>query len=250
MTSARILFYCHNAIGLGHVIRSLRIAEAAEAEGARCGILTGCRFLSTLSVPREIDVELLPPVRLDASGRPVALDANDGIDIIAVRSQRIVAFIERWRPDAIVVDHHPLGLGGELLDVLLKGDSRFILGVCYSEASAMRPYRNPRLRTAVGQYQSVLDYSDCDASAALVLTDDVAKLRIVQVGIVTKPPPAAREPGPRPRLVVLAGGGAGGADMYRLVIDAMRDLPEWDLRILVGPLGDMAAVTALTCERA
>jgi predicted glycosyltransferase len=245
MAAPRILFYCHNAIGLGHVIRSLRIADAAIAEGALCAIVTGCRFLSVVGVPSEIEVELLPPVRLDASGRAVALNSDDADDIIGRRSRRIVAFAERWRPDVIVVDHHPLGIGGELVDALLASNARFILGVPYAEALAQRPYRNPRLRAAISRYQDVLDYSDHGVGAAAFPGERTTELRIVRVGVVTKPPLPPRHAGPRPRLVALAGGGTGGAEVYRLVLEAMRGLPDWQLRLLVGPFGEAADVAAL-----
>jgi len=39
-------------------------------------------------------------------------------------------------------------------------------------------------------------------------------------------------------------------EVYRLVIEAMRGLPEWQLRILVGPSATLAAVAALARERA
>jgi predicted glycosyltransferase len=243
-TAPRILFYCHNAIGLGHVIRSLRIAGAAMSEGARCAIVTGCRFLSTIDVDPRIEVEVLPPVRLEEGGRPVPL-VDDGSDIIAVRGRRIVELIERWQPDAVVVDHHPLGLGGELVDTLVADNgTRFFLGIPYIEAIPTRPFRNPRLQAALSRYRDLLDYSDDGAGASVTLNGVTA----TRVGIVSKPPLPPVDDGQK-RVVALAGGGYGAADVYRIVINAMRELPSWRLRLLVGPFGDNEAVQALARER-
>jgi len=245
MTSPRILFYCHNAIGLGHVIRSLRIADAALHDGARCAIVTGCRSLPSLDVDSRIDVEILPPVRIDDAGRPVAL-LDDVPDIIAVRSRRIADFISRWRPHAVVVDHHPFGLGGELVGSLdTNADARFILGIPYVEALPVGPFRNPQLRAALARYTEILDYSDDGASASVALIPSAV---ITRVGVVCRPPLPPLPTDVR-RVVALAGGGQAAADLYRIVIDAMRNLPDWHLRLVVGPFGDAHAVETLARER-
>jgi predicted glycosyltransferase len=245
MTPLRILFYCHNTLGLGHVVRSLRIIKSALGEGMRCAIVTGCRFLDDAGVPDGVDVCQLAPAVLDGAGRPVGLDGAD--DVLVRRGAQIVRFCGDWKPDAIVVDHHPLGLGGELVDTLLASTAaHMFLGVPYTQGAPAAPFRNPRLRAAAARYRDVLDYSD---EGVLPLCS-VRPERVVRVGIVTRAPLPPREPGLPPRIVVLAGGGTRGADLQRLVISALHDFPEWRVRLLVGPFGDAAETLGIVNGRA
>jgi len=49
----RLLLYCHNLRGLGHIVRSLRIAaELAADPRCRVRLITGCRFLDLLPITR------------------------------------------------------------------------------------------------------------------------------------------------------------------------------------------------------
>src|SRR3954452_804896 len=113
----RVLFYCHNVFGLGHIVRSLRIAAAcANEQEAVCAVITGCRSLDELALPRGIHIERLPPVRPDPDGA-LTIDCRD-LTLLAERGRRILEFARAWQPDVFVADHTPLGLCGEVIDLV------------------------------------------------------------------------------------------------------------------------------------
>ena len=237
MRKARIAFYCHNTYGLGHVVRSLTIAEAVVARGAECKVITGCRHIERLRIPRWVDVHRLDPVEMDAVGRPLpAADDPDKSNITARRSNQILKFCLAWRPDCIVVDHHPLGLAGELVDTLLcarLANMRAVWGVPYPEDMPLKPYHNPRLRRSLGRYQHLLAYSDKTFDDILESWNPALLPRQVDyVGVVTNRVAAKHARGKS--IVALCGGGYGSDPFHKLVLAATARFGH-SLRIVAGP---------------
>jgi predicted glycosyltransferase len=251
---ARLLFYCHNAYGLGHVVRSLRIAEAAlDTGGVSCALITGCRSLPALSVDPRIRTVALRPIAVTDSGF-VDLDPAAEGDPIAARSRAILDLCRAWRPDVVVVDHHPLGLGGELMATLLaaadeRWPTHFVWGIPYAEVAGgllHRP-RNPRVIRALERYDSALAYTDPDwIDGVSVYRDYILPRRLHYTGLITgRPLPAC--PGPRPLVVGLNGGGAGGTGLFDLLLaatDRARRESALGLRFVIGPLGEAERIEA------
>jgi predicted glycosyltransferase len=251
MRKARVLFYCHNTYGLGHVVRSLTLAEAVAASGAECKVITGCRHIARLHIPRFVDVHTIDPVEMDALGRPVpAADDPDKSNITARRSKQILDFCLAWRPDCIVVDHHPLGLAGELVDTLLcaqLADMRAVWGVPYPEDMPLRPYRNPRLRRSLGRYQHLLAYSDQTFDDILESWDPALMPRQVDyVGVVTNRVAGRQARGKS--IVALCGGGYGSDPFHKLILAATAPFPH-PVRIVAGPQSYSGTVRQLPTGR-
>jgi predicted glycosyltransferase len=254
----RILFYCHNLFGLGHLARSQRIAEAAlDRGGCECQIITGCRFLDQLRLDPRIGIQRLPPVQQDEAGRFIAVDPGMQ-EVLRHRAGLIEAFCRQWRPHAVVVDHLPLGLGGELLQLLTAArreqwPTRFIWGIPYSEGAtaAGRP-RNPQLREAYARYDHLIAYTEeawddvvgAYRSVGLPARTDYAGI------VAARPLPALRDG--VPRLVGLSGGGKAGAELLRQVLDATRGLEEardLTLRFVAGPIGSASELSRVAGDR-
>lgn len=254
----RILFYCHNLFGLGHLARSQRIAEAAlDQGGCECQIITGCRFLDQLTLDPRIGIQRLPPVQQDEAGRFVGLEPGLQ-DVLRHRSTRIETFCRQWRPHAVVVDHLPLGLGGELVPLLAAArkeawPTRFIWGIPYSEGAATtgRP-RNPALREAYARYDQLIAYTEerWDDVVGAYRTVGLPP-RTDYAGVVAARPLPPRPDGVR-RLVGLSGGGKAGADLLRQVLEATRDLEEardLALRFVAGPIGSAEELARVAGDR-
>ncbi|NIR27875.1 MAG: hypothetical protein GWN84_00765 [Gammaproteobacteria bacterium] len=256
----RLLFYCHNVYGLGHVVRSLRIAEAAlETAPCETAVITGCRFLDAVPRDARIRVERLPAVTVGRGGGFQAAEPGVGGDVIAQRARAIRAFVEEWRPDVVLVDHHPFGLGGELVETLTAAaegrlTARFVWGIPYSEGGAysLRRPGNPRLSRALHQYVLALGYTDpCWIDAFAGYRDYGLPPRCENVGFVIGRLPAHRPPR-LPRIVALCGGGAGAETFFRLLLAATETLDHTTrprLRLVIGPFGDRGAVARLARGR-
>jgi len=71
VTRDRLLFYCQHSLGLGHLARSLRLADGLT-DRFDVRLLNGGRFPAGTAVPAGVDVLNLPPLGHDADGMLVS----------------------------------------------------------------------------------------------------------------------------------------------------------------------------------
>jgi predicted glycosyltransferase len=253
-SAPRILVYCHNVHGLGHVVRSLRVAaELGPGERCACRLITGCRFLDHLDLDPRIEVVRLPALRPTAGGRLEPVDGGPLGPVLQERTRRIAAEVEGWRPHVALVDHNPLGLLGELtkaLDASRKAavPTRFVWGLRDIWGAAgyldkMRPFRD--LGSRLECYHGAIAYTDANWLDTFGEHPGVAlPPHRRSVGFVTGPVPApsvagaggaAGEP---PLIAALSGGGAQAGDLLDLLLEAAGDAleaGELRLRFVIGP---------------
>jgi predicted glycosyltransferase len=115
----RIALYSHDAQGLGHLRRNLAIAGAVAPAAESVLLVTGLREAAVFDAPPGVDVLTLPGWAKDAGGgyRPRSLGTSAG-HLATLRTATLHAALEAYAPDVLVVDKHPLGLGGELIPAL------------------------------------------------------------------------------------------------------------------------------------
>ena len=120
---ARIAFYSHDTLGLGHMRRCLKIAEAIEdtIPGASGMMLSGSPWSSMLAMPAAFQLVSLEPVRKLGPGlyRP-RTGTLDITEVLLARSRRLQEELLDFGPDLLVVDNVPCGLKGELLPALRR----------------------------------------------------------------------------------------------------------------------------------
>jgi predicted glycosyltransferase len=259
--TARVLLYCHNVLGFGHIVRSMRIAEELVAAGAECRLITGCRFLDKLHVPSAVEVVRLPALRAEADGRLTPLDGTFLGTAIRRRSRMIAEEIRTWQPHVTLVDHNPLGLMGELTEAIDDtSQTRFIWGI--RDIWSASDHFKSMIRFAGGEepikrrilrYHSAIAYTD----AAWIETLDKYRgfalpERTASVGFVTAPVVSSEAaPGP-PLIAVLSGGGEGAERLTRLVLAATDDLlaeGKIQIRFVVGPFASSDDVAQQTGAR-
>lgn len=251
----KLLFYSHNLYGLGHIVRSLRIAEAAlQIGGCECCLLTGCRVLDCLEMDPRIRLVRLPPV----VQRGIVLEgasADSGPGVMSERGRQIVEFSRRWMPAAFLVDSLPLGLGGELRGVLSAArdenwNSRFVWGVPYAEGTRFRLPRSRDIRTCLAQYESAIAYTDPSSHEVFgeFQATDFLPPRCEYVGYVTDAVDRTTPARP-PQIVGLTGGGVGGRRLLAWILaatESQRAAGSARLRFVVGALGDVEQAESLT----
>lgn len=116
----KLMLYSHDTYGLGHLRRNLRIAShlLAAAGDLRITLVTGSPVAGHFPVPRGLTVIKLPSVRKVGAERYQPIDSGIGIDLIRrTRTAIMCDAARRFRPDALLVDHSPAGMNGELLGV-------------------------------------------------------------------------------------------------------------------------------------
>lgn len=226
----RVLFYSHDTYGLGHLRRCTALAErlAADAPGTESLIVTGSPRAQSFDLVAGVDVLKLPSVwkKQDGGYAPRTL-GSDLAATLDLRAALLKTAALSFRPHVVVVDHAPVGLQGELnatFDALsaLPTKPKFVLGlrdvVDEVEDVKLQWRRGDVWRRIDGLYDRVLVYGD---RAVRTTADEIGLPervgdRLVFTGYVTRPP----EPRPdrdygAPLVLVCAGGGGDGADLFR-----------------------------------
>jgi predicted glycosyltransferase len=122
-------------VGIGHMRRNLRIAQALAASHLEAVILmiAEAREANVLDLPPGADCLTLPALRKDFTGtcRPRYLDISLH-QLVRLRAQVIATALEAFRPDVLIVDHLPRGCLNELddsLSSLRRRGCRCVLGL-------------------------------------------------------------------------------------------------------------------------
>jgi len=226
----KVLLYCHNVLGFGHIVRSMRVAEELIARGVECRLITGCRFLDRLHVPDEVHVVRIPALRAEADGTMVAVDGGFLGSAIKKRSRVIAEELRSWEPDVMLVDHNPFGLMGELIESLQASKSlptRFVWGIRdIGSANIFKMTRD------VSMYHGAIAYSDRTWLDTFEnYRDVVMPSRTESVGFVTTPVTSTPAADGRPIITVLSGGG----DSADRLMDLMRSAGDYRMRFVAGP---------------
>jgi predicted glycosyltransferase len=252
----RFLLYSHDGLGLGHVRRNLVIAAALVERSPDASVLlaTSAEHADSLGVPDRVDLLRLPAVRKVDNGRyaPRRLPIS-GSDLTALREGILAAAVESYRPSVLLVDRHPLGVGGELrtaLNRLKEFGGRAVLGlrdVLDDPATVGVEWTPPRTDIVLEHYGRVLIYGDegvFDTLRRSALPVEVAA-RSRYCGYVTMPLSGDGEarrtirgfrqsPRSRPLVLATAGGGEDGRQLLEAFIEAAAASP-WEAIAVAGP---------------
>lgn len=257
-TSPRFLFYSHDGVGLGHVRRNLAIARTLTARDSEASILlaTSADEVESFGIPPNVDVLRLPGLRKLDNERYAARRLGVAPDDVrALRSAVLAAAVKSFRPSVMLVDKHPLGVGGELrpaLETLRAAGARAVLGIrdiLDDRAAVVREWEERDLARRIAEYYDrVLVYGSAhvlDPITEYRLPRYVAERTSFCGYVVTRAPDHGRTPDafpmlattPRPRPVVLAtaGGGEDGFALLKTFIEAAAGA-SWDGIVVAGPL--------------
>jgi predicted glycosyltransferase len=256
----RVLLYSHDAVGLGHLRRSLTLAAGiAEAfPGARLLLASGSDCATRFRLPPGLDVVKLPSIGKDGDGAYRPRHLGDGLpSVLRLRRGLLRGLVEDFRPDAMLVDHKVLGIADELEPVLEQAreqGTRTLLGVrdvIDSPEVVAREWGRPAIRHALTElYDAVCVYGDpnvFDMRREYPVPEELGE-RLSFTGYVVRSEglPFAPVPRLRPQVLVTTGGGEDGATRVSAYLDALElRRPDWDSVIVLGPLMDPAVARKL-----
>jgi len=254
MSQPRILIFTHDGRGLGHLRRLGRLGKVLQQHSAVL-FITGHREASWL-VPPECEYIHLPnldsldPRRSRQWGRKPFL--SDELSVgRALRRDVIYGIIQRFRPDAIILDYLPLGMDEEMREFISGTPecrkyfiSRGILG------SPDQVYRDVLTPSAVQSlrdaYHMILVMSDskiADMAQEYSLEAGIVD-KIAYVGYAAEPVSSGAIEGIRSRrllpkdakwVVCTAGGGKEGELLIQRCWEVAQIFPECYFDIVVGP---------------
>jgi len=130
----KILFYCQSSLGIGHTIRSLRIAEGLS-RSFEVHYLDGGEPISGLDIPPAIHRIQLPAIVSDPNFDTVRAVDND-LDVdgaIALRRDIMLETFDELSPDIVLIELYPFGRGrfhAELEPLLERAKMRGSKVVC------------------------------------------------------------------------------------------------------------------------
>jgi predicted glycosyltransferase len=254
----RALFHVQHLLGIGHVQRSLRIAEALVARGIAVTWVQGGPPRPELGGAPGIDIVQLPPIRardatfalVDESGAPV----DDALR--AARREALLATFAAAKPDAVVIEGFPFARRAfrfELDPLIAAARDAQVPVICsVRDIPTVRP--DPaRLASIVARvrddFAAVLVHGDAKFipfgvpfPAALEIAD-----RLHYTGYVATPAPEhASADAPSGEILVSVGGGAAGRALVTAALAARRQgcLAARAWRILAGASLDDAEFAA------
>lgn len=117
----KLLIYSHDAYGLGNIRRMLAICDHLLSTVADLSVLliSGSPILHSFRLPPGLDYIKLPCIRRDEQGRLSAKYLQEEAETtLKLRSELIHSTALSFKPDLVLVDKKPYGLGQELLATL------------------------------------------------------------------------------------------------------------------------------------
>jgi len=240
-----ILMYSHDTYGLGHLRRTMAIADHLRQRGVNILILTGSSLAGRYEIADGVDFVRIPGMikKTNEEYLPLSIKIN-AKHALNIRRNIIVATAKAFQPHLFIVDKAPMGLKREVIPTLkwLKRcmpRTRTILGlrdIMDDAASTIRDWRDKGVYEVLDRYYSeIWVYGDrdlYDPVAEYAIPDNISA-KMVFTGYIPRhiPEPQAvararREEklAPAEKLVVVTTG--GGGDGYPLMDAALRMLEE------------------------
>jgi len=167
----RVAIYSPGLIGLGHIRRNAAIAHALRSTLRPVIVMIAeARQVGALPMLSGVDCVTLPSHRpvTPADAHPRFLDIADE-DLIALRTAVIGSTLDSFEPDALIVDHLPLGTSDELRRPLQRlrkrGHTCCVLGIRdvpqLADQAGRRAWPDRVTATAIREYfDAVWVYGD------------------------------------------------------------------------------------------
>ncbi len=247
----KTLLYSHHSVGLGHLIRALRLAETLVADGP-VTVICGGEIPPKLRTPAGVRLHPLPPLCMGANGQLFDPHGCEAVEtILAGRARQLEALGRRFGPDVLIVEMFPFGRKkfaaeiGALIDACRTCGTNSVVCSVRDVLVTKRADQARFDQRAVGvlnrEFDALLVHADpafVDLEASLSTYRDI-RIPIHYTGYITARNSASNSPRIA-RAVVSAGGGRVG---QRLVEVAARAAVPFkrrfglDTLIVTGSLG-------------
>ena len=252
-TRPAILFYCQHSLGMGHLVRSMALADALSHR-FRVVFLNGGPLPKGIKMPAGVEVIHLPPLGLGADGKLVSRDRRRTVERAQeLRREVIFATYRAVRPQAVLVELFPFGrkkFASELMPLLeaarAAGPARPIVvcslrDILVGRRDDQQKHDERAARVANDYFDAILVHAD----PALARLDESFRPHtelttpVHYTGYVSPERESNHAVSVirQQRIVVSAGGGLVGYPLLRAAIEAQALLEdgELEMRIIAGP---------------
>ncbi len=251
-----LLLYVQHLLGIGHLRRSLRIAEALRREGIRVTLISGGEPLSSFACTSAESVIQLPPIRaLDAEFKVLVDEMGRPIDdeLRTARHSALLAAFAAQQSDAVLIEAFPFGrrafrfeLDGLIEAARARRPRPLIL--CSLRDIVVLPSDPRRPKEIVDRVRNDFDCVLVHGDPAFIPLEDSFPLaseisdRLIYTGYVAEDHEAgdaatSDETAGADEVVVSVGGGAVGGGLLTTAIETRRQgyLANLRWRLLAGP---------------
>ncbi|HEY1794480.1 MAG TPA: glycosyltransferase [Stellaceae bacterium] len=226
----RVFFHVQWLLGIGHLQRSLRIAESLVGKGAEVTLALGGPAAPGVAIDPAIRTVRLPPIRALDAGFVLVDERGEAIcdEFRSVRRARLLAAFAEEQPDVVVIEGFPFARRAFAfeLDPLVAAARAAGARVACSVRDVIVMRDDPkRHRAAIERvrqgFDTVMVHGDPDFipfSSSFPPAAEIAD-RLVYTGYVVEPERPDSD-GPAGEVVVSAGGGKAGATLMRAALEA------------------------------
>ncbi len=244
----KVMIVVTHLLGTGHLSRALTLARAFRQTGHRISLVSGGMPAPHLQ-DADIPLHQLPPVRSDGVDFTRLLDMQGDVVTDSALARRQTALLDHFHaeaPDVLITELFPFGRR------ILRDEFRALLSaargsagkplICASIRDILAPPSKPRKAAFADDmiatyYDAVLVHSDA-AITPLNLSWPVSRVlqpRLRYTGFVAPPPaPAHPQSAGAEEVIVSAGGGDVGAEIFAAALQAARRDPDRQWRLLLG----------------
>jgi len=244
-----ILFYCQHSLGMGHLVRSLALAERL-GQRFRVMLLNGGRLPAGIVVPSNIQFVNLPPLGMDEANQLVSHDKRISVARALDRRKKMIRVtFDNLRPVVVLVELFPFGrkkFANEILPLLQAARETRALVVCSLRDILVSREDNEEFNDRAASWANeffdvVLIHSDPSFARFEESFHSNVPLQVPvkYTGfVVPVSAPAAPQESKRKRIVVSAGGGIAGEPLLRTAIEALdylQDDRSVEMKVIAGP---------------
>lgn len=256
----KVMIVVTHLLGTGHLSRALTLARAFQAAGDEVLIASG-GFAAPQLDTDGIELAQLPPLRSDGVNFTQLLDRSGGHADEAYHQQRqtlLCATLERAQPDVLITELYPFGrrsLSHEFLALLkaaraMAQPPKILASIRDILAPPSKPEKAEKADQVIASfYDGVLVHSDPQATK-LELSWPVSNSLAHKLHYTGFVAPSAAGPHPETQgqgeILVSAGGGSVGDEIYQTALKAARLMPEYPWRLLVGGNDAKARIAQLS----
>lgn len=255
-----ILMYSHDTYGLGHIRRTMALAQNIVKDVHNIIILTGSPIVGRYDFPQGIDFVRIPGMIKEDDDLYVPYSIKVAPDLaLAIRTNIILATAKTFRPALFLVDKAPLGLRREVVPTLRwlrahSPETQVVLGlrdIMDNSERTIREWREKNIYKALEDLYSEIwvygNQSIYDPIKEYAIPEHI-KLKTHFTGYIPRQIPQPRH---RQRIrrsmgitnseqlvLVTTGGGGDGFKIIDTYLTMLETLPHRNFRsmIVTGPL--------------
>ena len=236
MNKPKLLFYCQHSLGMGHLVRSFRLA-ATFANGFEVIFINGGPVPEGIEVPKDIRLNNLPPLGMITDGHAlISRDSELSVEKAKeTRKKTIMQLYQQHQPAVIVIELFPFGrkkFADELIPLLEAAQRQLykpivlcsLRDILVQNRRDQQAFEDRACKTLNRYFDAVLLH--CDLAFAKL--SDFFKpnvplqVPIYNTGFVAPDIFDKQHVTRERRVIVSAGGGIEGGLLYRTAIAAQK----------------------------